>query len=92
MVMKKKKRTGSAKIAEFKAHLSEYLRAVRAGNPLILRDRDTPIARVVPYTDKKTDIVIRKPTLDPKNVELPGPTRKKVDGVKALLEDRRSRG
>ena len=38
------------RVAEFKAHLSAYLRAVREGRSLTIFDRDTPIARVVPFT------------------------------------------
>jgi prevent-host-death family protein len=38
------------KIAELKGRLSHYLRAVRQGDSLIVKDRLTPIARLVPYT------------------------------------------
>ena len=38
------------KIAEFKTRLSEYLRDVRNGQELIIKDRQTPIARVLPYS------------------------------------------
>src|SRR6266571_3767357 len=37
------------KIAELKSRLSEYLRRVRRGHPLTVMDRETPIARIVPY-------------------------------------------
>jgi prevent-host-death family protein len=36
-------------IADLRAHLSEYLRKVRAGRTLTVFDRQTPIARIVPY-------------------------------------------
>ncbi|MBI2345302.1 MAG: type II toxin-antitoxin system prevent-host-death family antitoxin [Deltaproteobacteria bacterium] len=36
-------------MAELKAHLSAYLRRVRAGAEVVVTDRDTPIARLVPY-------------------------------------------
>lgn len=37
------------KIAELKSHLSEYLRSVRNGAEIIVKDRETPIVRIVPY-------------------------------------------
>ena len=40
------------KIAELKGKLSEYLRSVRRGNELIIKDRETPIARIVPYKSR----------------------------------------
>ena len=41
------------KIAELKARLSAYLRVVRAGGEIIVKDRDTPVARLVPYLQPK---------------------------------------
>jgi len=35
-------------IAEFKAHLSEYVRAAQNGKEIIIKDRQTPIAKLVP--------------------------------------------
>src|SRR2546430_436379 len=37
------------KIAELKSKLSEYLRSVRSGNEVVIKDRETPIARIIPY-------------------------------------------
>ncbi len=42
MVMKR------AGIAELKAHLSEHLAAVRAGDELLVTDRGRPVAKLVP--------------------------------------------
>ncbi len=39
------------KVSELKAHLSEVLAEVRAGASVIVCDRNTPIARLVPYDD-----------------------------------------
>lgn len=36
-------------VAELKNSLSRYLRVVRAGGELIIKDRDRPIARIVPF-------------------------------------------
>ena len=37
------------KIAEFKSRLSAYLRSVRQGQEIVIKDRETPIARLTPY-------------------------------------------
>ncbi len=50
------------KIAEFKAHLSHHLQAVRAGQTLVILDRKTPIARVAPYQALPDRLVVRKAT------------------------------
>jgi prevent-host-death family protein len=47
-------------IAELKARLSEHLRTVRNGGTLTVLDRDTPIARIVPYA--APGLEIRKAT------------------------------
>jgi prevent-host-death family protein len=36
-------------IADLKARLSEHLRRVRRGQTLTVLDRETPVARIVPY-------------------------------------------
>jgi prevent-host-death family protein len=38
----------SVNIAELKNRLSSYLNEVRAGDEIVVRDRDVPIARIVP--------------------------------------------
>lgn len=38
----------AVKIAQLKDHLSEHLRAVEAGDEVLVMDRDRPIARIVP--------------------------------------------
>lgn len=37
-------------IADLKARLSEYLAKVRTGDEVVITDRGTPIARIVPLT------------------------------------------
>jgi prevent-host-death family protein len=56
MVMKR------AQIAELKAHLSQYLAQVRRGDTVVVCDRSTPIARLVPYTDADDALVVHEPT------------------------------
>ncbi len=86
----RKKAAGEVGIAKFKARLSRYLGDVRRGHPVTLMDRDTPVARVLPYPGAPGKLVIRKPIREPGQVRFPGPLRKEVDGVRLLLEDRRA--
>jgi prevent-host-death family protein len=77
-------------VAEFKARLSEYLRAVRKGHDLTIYDREQPIARVVPYAERGA-LVVREPTTHYRalgHVPLPPPLSLAVDAVELLLEDR----
>lgn len=78
----------AVRIAEFKSHLSEYLRNVRRGHSLTLLDRQTPIARVLPYPAGPGKLLIRKPTRRAKDVRLPPPIKKPIDSLSALLEER----
>lgn len=80
-------------VAELKARLSEYLRAVRKGHDLTVMDRDQPIARVVPWVDKAGALVVREPlavyaTLG--NIPMPPPAQLQADAVELLLDDRRA--
>ena len=40
--------TTEVNIAHLKAHLSQYLRSAQKGNEIVVKDRETPIARLVP--------------------------------------------
>jgi prevent-host-death family protein len=44
------------RIADLKARLSEHLRSVRNGGTLTVLDRDTPVARIVPYSAQPLEI------------------------------------
>jgi len=79
------------RIADLKSRLSEHLRKVRAGRSLTVLDRDTPIARIVPYEEHGASLTIRSPLSDaPKlhRVPLPPPLRLRRDIVALLLEER----
>ncbi len=85
MVMKK------VKIAHLKARLSEHLRQVRRGETYTVMDRETPIARLLPYGAEAEPLRVRKPlrrvpTLQ--DVRLPPPLKTDVDPVALLLEER----
>ncbi len=75
-------------IAELKAHLSAYLKRVRAGESLVVHDRDTPIARIVPV---KPGLTIREPSMRREDIRWPAPPKKKTDSLKVLMELRRER-
>jgi prevent-host-death family protein len=78
----------TAGIAELKARLSEYLRAVRRGHAVTVLDRDTPVARLVPYDGEDHRLSSRKPAVRLQDVPLPRPLRRRIDSVAALLEER----
>jgi antitoxin (DNA-binding transcriptional repressor) of toxin-antitoxin stability system len=48
-------------ISRFKAHLSEELRAVRAGEHIVIMDRDIPVAEVIPYQATTPELTVRPP-------------------------------
>ena len=74
-------------IAELKARLSEHLRSVRKGRTLTVFDRDTPVARIVPYAAEPLEI--RRATRRPRDLELPSPPSRPTDSLAILLDDRR---
>jgi prevent-host-death family protein len=76
-------------IAELKARLSEHLRTVRNGGTLTVLDRDTPIARIVPYAAQPLEI--RKAKRRPRDLKLPPKPARRTDSVGNLIEDRRRR-
>lgn len=44
-----------AMVSELKARLSAYLAEVRRGRSIVICDRATPVARLVPFTHDDTD-------------------------------------
>jgi prevent-host-death family protein len=81
----------SVKIADLKARLSEHLRQVRRGRTLIVLDRDTPIARLVPYEGESGSLTIRRPagrSPSLQGVPLPPPLRLSMDVVEYLVAER----
>ena len=80
----------TVRIAELKARLSEYLRAVRRGETIAVLDRETPVAQIVPVRDR-TALRVRKPAPGaprPNQVPLPKPLNVDIDVVQLLLEER----
>jgi prevent-host-death family protein len=77
-------------IADLKAHLSRHLRRVRGGRTIIVVDRDTPVAQIVPY-DIAAALEIRRAIRKPGELHLPPPLAKVTDSLAVLLQDRASR-
>ena len=78
------------RIADLKARLSEYLRAVRRGETIAVLDRDTPVAQIVPIRGRLA-LRVRRPapgTPPPNRVRLPKPAKLNLDIVDLLLEER----
>lgn len=80
-------------IADLKAHLSGHLRTVKKGETLLVVERGTPVARIVPAADLRSGIVTRPPTRELASVKkmlkrLPH-LALPVDSLSILLEDRR---
>jgi prevent-host-death family protein len=77
-------------ISYFKAHISEELRKVRKGARIIISDRDTPIAEVIPFRTAPAPLNVRQPQITP--FIAPRPTVKiDHDPLEYLLEDREKR-
>jgi prevent-host-death family protein len=89
-----------ATISQLKNHLSAYLRKVRAGQPLLVMDRDEPVARIERVEAggaadgrlarlERAGLVRRASrALDPEAVAGKGPrARKSV--LQALIDERR---
>jgi prevent-host-death family protein len=82
-----------AQIAQLKANLSRYLAEVRSGGTVIVCDRNTPIARLVPYPERGDDFVVHEPGRA--TTELKGVAGVKVkrgaDPLRILRESRNQR-
>lgn len=77
------------RIADLKARLSEHLRSVRNGNTLTVLDRDTPVARIVPYSAQPLEV--RKAKRRLRDLKLPPRPAKRTDSLALVIEDRRRR-
>ncbi len=80
----------TVKVAELKANLSAYLRAAREGEQVTVCDRDTPVARLVPYEAVGEVLVVRRATRALHDFRLPAPLKRPIDSLEALLAQRQS--
>ena len=82
-----------ATVSELKAKLSAYLSAVRQGETVVVCDRKTPIARLIPYAQDADELGIEEPVVTDRERAWPKPVqlRKKVNVLKLLRQDRDQR-
>lgn len=82
-----------AQIAQLKAHLSQYLADVRRGDTVIVCDRKTPIARIVPHAETDDGFVVHEPTRPAADLKsVPGiKPKRRVNVVRLLRESRDQR-
>jgi prevent-host-death family protein len=83
----------SAKVSELKAKLSAYLAEVRRGGTVVVYDRTTPIARLVPFQKDVDDLVVideSAPPADLRRIKGVRP-KKQVDVDRLLRELRKDR-
>ncbi len=82
----------TANVSELKARLSSYLAEVRKGNTVVVLDRRTPIARLIPY-EKTQELKVTEPIRPPAKLRdlKPIRLRKKMDPLKFLREARGQR-
>ena len=78
----------SINISTLKAHLSAELKKVRQGGRLVVTERDTPIAELVPYREPER-LLIRPPQRKIDYVR--GIPCLGLDPLEALLADRKAR-
>ena len=78
------------KIAEFKTHLSSYLAKVKKGEEVVVTERETPIAKILPFSkleEKLTIIPAKRSPKFLKKLKIP-PAPPGTNSLKMLLEDR----
>ncbi len=79
----------NVRIADLKARLSEHLRSVRNGGTVTVLDRDTPVARIIPFAAPSLEI--RKAQRRLRDLKLPPKPSKRTDSAAILVDDRRRR-
>jgi prevent-host-death family protein len=83
-------------IRELRADLSRYLRRVRDGDEVVVTDRGTPVARLVPFereSESRFDQMVREGLIIPAPHPWRGPLPEPIEGAGPLsdivLDDRR---
>ncbi len=82
-----------AKISELKAKLSAYIARARRGDSIVIMDRETPVAKLVPWDDQSSLPTIRAATAPASSVRQRSKVRllKPIDSLALLSEDRDER-
>lgn len=84
----------SVNIAKFKAELGKYLGYIRHGEEVIVLDRSQPLARVLPFEQKQSKLIIEEPHdkgVNLADLHFKPILHKKVDSLKFLNEERGDR-
>ena len=84
----------TVRVADLKGHLSEHLRSVQRGHALVVLDRNTPIAQIVPCPNGAVSLPMRQPmpgSRKPKDFRPSAPLKLRRDPVAVLLDDRHLR-
>ena len=91
-----KLRTSSSRL---KAHMGQYMRAIRAGKEVVVTDRDRPVARLVPYSEGTAPAGDGPEIVHPRDPAAPPPGELEVRPIRyggpstssLLAEDRKRR-
>jgi prevent-host-death family protein len=90
----------SVNVAELKNQLSKYLKFAKQGEEVIIRDRNLPVAKLVPFLTENTDdeelilvaagkMRLPKTRLDLRKLwEIPTGTVQGNSAIQAVLDDR----
>jgi prevent-host-death family protein len=83
----------NVRVAEFRAHLSAYLRRVQGGDVLTVCDRNQPIVKVIPFAPPTSLLTIRRAQRRVRDLPLPPirTSRCEVTSLDLLLDDRSGR-
>jgi prevent-host-death family protein len=80
-----------AKVSEVKAKLSAYLSEVRQGDVVVICDRTTPIAQLVPLDRKSDDLKIQESSRPAYEIfQVPAVRLRKRVNVDRILKEMRS--
>lgn len=82
------------KISDFKSHLSEHIRSVRQGGVVVVMDRYSPVASLIPYVGSKGGLELIPATKkNPKSLQhlKKIKLKKPVDVLEILAQERADR-
>jgi prevent-host-death family protein len=91
--------THKTSASHLKARMGQYMRAVRAGEEVVVTDRDQPVAKLVPFRGAASAARDELPIVQPKDPGAPALGKVQLHPVRyrgrsttdLLLEDRRRR-
>ena len=90
-----KSKSPSANVSKLKLHLGKYLAMVKRGKDVVVLDRTTPIARLVPYSDDIPDALVITPAVEDAaalgSMRFPPVSDGPTDSVAALVKERKER-